>query len=80
MKSIGIDVNPLLVGWSNFLVKTGKLKNCRFIRENIFAFNYAKADSEIKKRAKKRIHYYISCFQNKMSSFSIEKCKRRKTF
>ena len=45
VKAVGVDINPLLVFWSNFLAKLQKLdKNCQFIRKNIFDINYSKAD------------------------------------
>ncbi|MBI5127152.1 methyltransferase domain-containing protein [Candidatus Roizmanbacteria bacterium] len=44
VRSVGIDVNPILVFWSNFLTKMHGLDDCKFIKMNIFDFDFSKAD------------------------------------
>jgi len=44
VKSSGVDVNPILVKYANFLAKFYKIKNCRFIKQDIFATNLRQAD------------------------------------
>ena len=45
VKAVGVDINPLLVFWANFLAKLEKIDNrCQFVRKNIFDVDYSKAD------------------------------------
>jgi len=45
VKATGVDVNPLLIIWSNLLTKIqGINKNCHFSRKNIFDIDYSQAD------------------------------------
>lgn len=45
VRATGIDINPLLVFWSNLLDKWQKIdRHCRFIKKNIFAIDYSQAD------------------------------------
>lgn len=40
----GIDVNPFLVRWSNFLAKRQKLSGIEFVKENVFKSDLSEAD------------------------------------
>jgi 16S rRNA A1518/A1519 N6-dimethyltransferase RsmA/KsgA/DIM1 with predicted DNA glycosylase/AP lyase activity len=40
----GIDVNPFLIRWSNFLAKRQKLQHIDFIKEDVFKSDLKKAD------------------------------------
>lgn len=44
VKGLGVDVNPLLLWWANFLSKRQHLVNARFIRQNLMTTDVSTAD------------------------------------
>lgn len=44
VKGIGVDVNPLLIGWSRFFASVGGLPGAVFMRKNIFDVDLRDAD------------------------------------
>ena len=44
VKAIGVDVNPILIWYANFLKKFKKINNCLFIKQDIFATDLSRAD------------------------------------